>query len=114
MAGSKLVPCLVSLILISLLVFPSAATPTRRKKSLDAIKSLNQKGPYIGLITVYPPEEHAFFATGAIRPDPRHPFVDLSGTYIFIVKLLFVCDCVCVQGKLFFAPVLYSIRGLLP
>lgn len=84
MALSQLIPCLVSLILISLLVFPLAAdTPMRRrKKSLDTIKSLNQNGPYLGLITTYPPEEAAFFATGAFRPHPIHPFVDLSGIYL--------------------------------
>ncbi|KAG5533103.1 hypothetical protein RHGRI_027363 [Rhododendron griersonianum] len=80
MALSQLIPCLVSLILISLLAFPLAAdTPMRRrKKSLDTIKSLDQNGPYLGLITTYPPEEDAFFATGAFRSHPIHPFVDLS------------------------------------
>lgn len=92
MAQSQLIPCLLSLILISLLVFPLAAdTPMRRrKKSLDTIKSLNQNGPYLGLITIYPPEEAAFFATGAFRPHPIHPFVDLSGSYIVHTNTIFM------------------------
>ncbi|CDP19657.1 unnamed protein product [Coffea canephora] len=35
--------------------------------------------PYLGLITVYSPEEDAFFATGAFKHNPKHPFVNLSG-----------------------------------
>ena len=45
----------------------------------DILKQVNRKGPYIGLITVYPPEENAFFSTGAFKPDPKFPFLDLSG-----------------------------------
>lgn len=68
--------------------FDSADTPMRRrKKSLDTIKSLNQNGPYLGLITTYPPEEAAFFATGAFRPHPIHPFVDLSERRYRVGKL---------------------------
>ncbi|XP_059628400.1 bark storage protein A-like [Cornus florida] len=79
MAAIQVTPYLLTLFLISLLVFPASAIPLRRWKSLDTIKALNRKGPYLGLITVYPPEEDAFFVTGAFKPHPRHPFVDLSG-----------------------------------
>ncbi|XP_059627201.1 bark storage protein A-like [Cornus florida] len=75
------------LCLISLLVFPALAIPLRRWKSLDSIKELNLKGPYLGLFTVYAPEEEAFFATGAFKPDPRHPFVDLSGRRFRVGKV---------------------------
>ncbi|KAK6933484.1 Nucleoside phosphorylase domain [Dillenia turbinata] len=71
--------CILVLSLIFSLVFSVSSTPLCRTKSLDAIKQLNAKGPYIGLITVYPPEEDSFFKTGAFRPSPEHPFVDLSG-----------------------------------
>lgn len=47
--------------------------------SLTILKKVNRKGPYVGLITVYPPEEDAFFATGAFKPHQKHPYVDLSG-----------------------------------
>ncbi|CAL5343244.1 unnamed protein product [Camellia sinensis] len=86
MARAQAIPCLPCLmrvlvlnLLISSLVFPLSATPLKRRKSLNTIKYLNHKGPYLGLITVYPPEEDAFFATKAFKLDPIHPFVDLSG-----------------------------------
>ncbi|XAR52296.1 Adenosylhomocysteine nucleosidase [Bertholletia excelsa] len=80
-------PLLILLILFSLSVSSFSVTPVRRQKSLDTIKYLNQKGPYLGLITVYPPEENAFFATGAFEPDQEHPFVDLSGRRFRVGKL---------------------------
>ncbi|KAH8502146.1 hypothetical protein H0E87_016784 [Populus deltoides] len=40
---------------------------------------VNSKGPYIGLLTVFPPEENAFLGTADFKPNPEHPFVDLSG-----------------------------------
>ncbi|KAL3323757.1 hypothetical protein AABB24_038091 [Solanum stoloniferum] len=36
---------------------------------------------------MYAPEEEAFFKTGVFRPDPRHPFVDLSGRRFRIGKV---------------------------
>ncbi|XP_057470404.1 bark storage protein A-like isoform X1 [Actinidia eriantha] len=87
MAEIKCRPCLVVLILMSSLAFPLAATSLRRRKSLETIKSLNQNGPYLGLITVYPPEEDAFFSTGAFKHDPKLPFVDLSGRRYRVGKL---------------------------
>ncbi|XP_055960200.1 bark storage protein A-like [Mercurialis annua] len=53
--------------------------PSKKKISWGRIKKINKKGPYIGLITVYPPEEKAFFSTGAFKSDSRYPFLDLSG-----------------------------------
>ncbi|KAL0403581.1 UNVERIFIED_CONTAM: 5'-methylthioadenosine/S-adenosylhomocysteine nucleosidase [Sesamum radiatum] len=38
--------------------------PVERRKSLAIIREINRRGPYLGLITVYPPEENAFFASG--------------------------------------------------
>ncbi|KAK9283071.1 hypothetical protein L1049_011300 [Liquidambar formosana] len=88
MAAKQVTPCLVILVLISLLASPLSAAPlNRRRKSLNTVKELNRKGPYLGLITVYPPEENAFFATGAFEPHPRHPFVDLSGRRFRIGKI---------------------------
>ncbi|KAL1150108.1 hypothetical protein V6Z11_A10G235600 [Gossypium hirsutum] len=40
---------------------------------------VNRKGPYIGLITVFVTEKDAFFASGSFKPDPKFPFIDLSG-----------------------------------
>ncbi|KAA8534494.1 hypothetical protein F0562_032011 [Nyssa sinensis] len=87
MASKPVTPCLVILVLISLLLSHVSATPLRRLKSLQAIKELNLKGPYLGLITVYEPEEDAFFATGAFKPDPKHPFLDLSGRRFRVGKV---------------------------
>ncbi|KAL7215268.1 hypothetical protein ACSBR1_027434 [Camellia fascicularis] len=91
MARAQAIPCLIGVLvlnlLISSLVFPLSATPLKRRKSLNAIKYLNHKGPYLGLITVYPPEEKAFFATKAFKLDPIHPFVDLSGRRFRVGKL---------------------------
>ncbi|CAN0910590.1 3-phosphoinositide-dependent protein kinase 2 [Linum grandiflorum] len=47
------------------------------KKAIETLQ--NRKGSYLGLITVYSPEETAFFSTGAFKPDPILPFLDLSG-----------------------------------
>ncbi|CAL1386934.1 unnamed protein product [Linum trigynum] len=54
----------------------SRPAPDQKAWSLNLI---NRRGPYLGLITVYPPEETAFFSTGAFIPDPKLPFLDLSG-----------------------------------
>ncbi|CAL5407096.1 unnamed protein product [Camellia sinensis] len=91
MARAQAIPCLMGVLvlnlLISSLVFPLSATPLKRRKSLNTIKYLNHKGPYLGLITVYPPEEKAFFATKAFKLDPIHPFVDLTGRRFRVGKL---------------------------
>ncbi|XP_031117339.1 bark storage protein A-like [Ipomoea triloba] len=70
---------MLGLMLFVVQVIPSLGIPQQRLRSLSIIRKMNQKGPYIGLVTVYPPEENAFFATGAFQPHPQHPFVDLSG-----------------------------------
>ncbi|KAF5948055.1 hypothetical protein HYC85_014012 [Camellia sinensis] len=91
MARAQAIPCLMGVLvlnlLISSLVFPLSATPLKRRKSLNTIRYLNRKGPYLGLITVYPPEEKAFFATKAFKLDPIHPFVDLTGRRFRVGKL---------------------------
>ncbi|KAF2319739.1 hypothetical protein GH714_018450 [Hevea brasiliensis] len=60
-------------------VIDASTSPIDRIKSLNIIKEENHRGPYFGLITVYPPEKNAPLATGAFRPRWNHPFVDLSG-----------------------------------
>ncbi|KAG8480586.1 hypothetical protein CXB51_024514 [Gossypium anomalum] len=64
MAATQLKPCLVLLLTFSLLAFASAIS-RNRIKSLNQIKEVNRKGPYIGLITVIATEEDAFFASVA-------------------------------------------------
>lgn len=72
--------CFVVLVFVSFLVMSVSAIPSKRRRgSFSTIKQLNRKGPFIGLITVYSPEEEAFFRSGAFKPDAKHPFVDLSG-----------------------------------
>ncbi|KAI3470559.1 hypothetical protein Pfo_027222 [Paulownia fortunei] len=68
--------CLL-LAFLSFLLFPALAFPLERGKSLAIIREINSKGPYLGLITVYPPEENAFFAAGAFKNDSNYPYVDL-------------------------------------
>ncbi|XP_073271716.1 bark storage protein A-like [Primulina huaijiensis] len=88
MAASKYLKLSVSqLFLSSLLVFHALGFPQRRLKSLEIIREINSKGPYLGLITVYSLEEDAFFATGYFQPDSRHPFLDLSGRRFRVGKL---------------------------
>ncbi|XP_021295280.1 bark storage protein B-like isoform X2 [Herrania umbratica] len=86
MARKHVKPCLLLVLIFSAYVCVSAE-PNNRKKSLNIIKQLNRRGPYIGLITVILKEENAFFATGSFRPDPKHPFVDLSGRRFRIGKV---------------------------
>lgn len=82
MAAKQVIPpfsLILAFAFIPLLVFSAQAVPLERLNSLKVIKSVNKNGPFLGLVTVYAPEEEAFFSTGVFRPDPRHPFVDLSG-----------------------------------
>ncbi|KAL6328269.1 hypothetical protein AAG906_034412 [Vitis piasezkii] len=88
MASEQAAKCLVIILLsITLLVISVSATPSNKRKSLNTIKEVNRKGPYIGLITVVPSEEDAFFTTGAFEINPHHPFVDLSGRRFRIGKV---------------------------
>lgn len=84
---------LVALLFLTLvLIFVNAsAIPSNRLKFLNIIKEVNRKGPYVGLITVYPPEENAFFASKAFKPDGKHPFVDLSGDVCDAISLDIRC-----------------------
>ncbi|XWS75249.1 hypothetical protein CRYUN_Cryun01aG0069600 [Craigia yunnanensis] len=86
MAATQVKPCLVMVLIFLLLVFASAVSKNRIK-SLNKIKELNRRGPYIGLITVFSTEEDTFFATASFRPDPKHPFIDLSGRRFRIGKV---------------------------
>lgn len=85
MASEKISKCLVLLVLMvlmSLLATSAFSVPILKGKLYHIISEVNRKGPYIGLITVFPPEEAAFFSIGAFKPHPKHPFLDLSGEYI--------------------------------
>ncbi|KAH8501846.1 hypothetical protein H0E87_016571 [Populus deltoides] len=79
--AAKLVtlPYFASVVLTCLLVVSVSAIPSKKINSLKLIKQVNSKGPYIGLLTVFPPEENAFLGTADFKPNPEHPFVDLSG-----------------------------------
>ncbi|PRQ58673.1 putative adenosylhomocysteine nucleosidase [Rosa chinensis] len=86
MAPKQVAECLLTLVMINLLVVSSFSLPLNRR-SLKLIQEINRKGPYIGLITVYPPEEAAFFNTGAFKPNPKHPFLDFSGRRFRVGKI---------------------------
>ncbi|KAK4279580.1 hypothetical protein QN277_011338 [Acacia crassicarpa] len=88
MASRVLVILLLSLTL-------AFAEPLRRRGAVQVIKQVKEKGPYLGVIAAYPPEEIAFFASKAFKPDPNHPFVELSGRLyrvgkVFDKKVIFV------------------------
>ncbi|XP_028780415.1 bark storage protein A-like [Neltuma alba] len=70
--------CLAVLFLFAILVSSTCGSLARSRKSAT-IKEINRNGPYVGLITVYAPEENAFFASKAFKSHPKHPFVDLAG-----------------------------------
>ncbi|CAB4270431.1 unnamed protein product [Prunus armeniaca] len=86
MAAKRFAACFLRLVLISLLVAYSFSLPLNWR-SLNLIKKVNRKGPYIGLITVFPPEETAFFQIGAFKPNQKHPSVDLSGRRFLVGKI---------------------------
>ncbi|PON59781.1 Nucleoside phosphorylase [Parasponia andersonii] len=86
MAPEQIAKCLVMVVFISLFVASTFAIP-KKGKLIHIIREVNRKGPYIGLITVFPPEEAAFFATGAFKPHPKHPFMDLSGRRFRVGKI---------------------------
>lgn len=86
MAAKRFAACFLRLVLISLLVADSFSLPLNWR-SLNLIKKVNRKGPYIGLITVFPPEETAFFQIGAFKPNQKHPSVDLSGRRFLVGKI---------------------------
>ena len=92
MAAKPVKPCLLLALIFSVHVCVSAV-PNNRKKSLNIIKELNRRGPYIGLITVIPTEENAFFATGSFKPDAKHPFVYQSGKYASLDMICWVSKC---------------------
>ncbi|KAL2249342.1 UNVERIFIED_CONTAM: 5'-methylthioadenosine/S-adenosylhomocysteine nucleosidase [Sesamum indicum] len=70
----------VGFVSIFLVLFPGVlGFPVERGKSLAIVREINRRGPYLGLITVYPPEENAFFASGAFKNHSKYPYVDLSG-----------------------------------
>ncbi|TXG49387.1 hypothetical protein EZV62_025262 [Acer yangbiense] len=58
MSANKVVPLFLEVVvLISLVVTTCVSVkPSNREKCLNTIKEVNRKGPYIGLITVFPPE----------------------------------------------------------
>lgn len=78
-----LLPLLFIIIIISSFhVLPVSLTPSHKLKSAITIRKLNLRGPYIGLVTVIETEENAFLRSVEFRPDPTHPFLDLSGIHL--------------------------------
>ncbi|KAL0873410.1 hypothetical protein Bca101_023115 [Brassica carinata] len=77
----------INIIISSLHVLPASATSSDKLKTATTIRKVNRKGPYIGLVTVIETEEDAFLASVEFRPDPTHPFLDLSGRRFRIGKI---------------------------
>ncbi|XP_015941209.1 bark storage protein A [Arachis duranensis] len=87
MATSRPLNMRVAVLLIMVLSVCGSEFSRKKRKTLEEIKKINGNGPYVGLITVYAPEETAFFATGAFQSDPKHPFVDLAGRRFRVGKI---------------------------
>ena len=92
MASKQAAKCCVILQLLSLTLLVISVSSSTPSNSMNTIMEVNQKGPYIGLITVYPPEEDAFFSTGAFEINSHHPFVDLSGGELSLDTSLFIMN----------------------
>ncbi|KAJ4913060.1 Phosphorylase superfamily protein [Raphanus sativus] len=87
MASLDHILCLLPLLFISSLhVLLASATPHKLKNAIT-IRDVNHRGPYIGLVTVFETEENAFLGSVDFRPDPAHPFLDLSGRRFRIGKI---------------------------
>lgn len=82
MASLDLILLLFIIIISSLHVLPASATSADKLKTATTIRKVNRKGPYVGLVTVIETEEDAFLDSVEFRPDPNHPFIDLSGIYL--------------------------------
>lgn len=95
MAAKQAATFFLILVFFSISIATTSAISPKRTKLLNIIKEVNRKGQYFGLITVYPPEENAFFSIGAFKPDRKHPIVDLSGTSACCVFLKFFNTLVC-------------------
>lgn len=80
--------CIMSImykLLLPFILFSlSSGFSSEREKSLAVVREINRNGPYLGLITVYPTEENAFFAAVTFENDSRYPYVDLSGELLHI------------------------------
>ncbi|CAH2078083.1 unnamed protein product [Thlaspi arvense] len=92
MASLDHILCLLPLLFIIIVissshVLPASATPSHKRKSAITIRKVNRRGPYIGLVTVFETEEDAFLGSVDFRPDPTHPFMDLSGRRFRIGKI---------------------------
>ncbi|KAI3989804.1 hypothetical protein MKX01_040774 [Papaver californicum] len=74
---------IIMLLLVSFLVDFIGVSAVSYNSKFDTkkylLKEINREGPYLGLITVYPPEEDAFFSTKAFHHHLTHPYIDLSG-----------------------------------
>lgn len=74
----------LALITLLLVVSVSAKIPD---STLKKIQRVNSRGPYLALLTVYPPEEAAFNASKIFKEDEKS-HVDLSGNYANIILYL--------------------------
>lgn len=85
MAPKQVAECLLTLVMNTLLVVSSLCWPLNRR-SLKFIKEKTEKGLYIGLIAIYPPEEAAFFHTGDFKLKIIIFWISQVGTYVFSVS----------------------------
>eukprot|EP01018_Ginkgo_biloba_P011768 Gb_29069 [translate_table: standard] len=65
-------------VVIALWASHTRALPSN-KRALRITHQINREGPWLALVTVYPPEEAAFISTKLLKPHPKYPWVDFSG-----------------------------------
>lgn len=69
----------VSLYVTVMVMVVTASALPWNKKALRIAAEINKEGPWIGLVTVYPPEEAAFMSSKVLKPHPKYPLLDFSG-----------------------------------
>lgn len=67
------------IVMVVSLTYETASALPWNKKALRIAGEINKEGPWIGLVTVYPPEEAAFMSSKVLKPHPKYPSLDFSG-----------------------------------
>jgi hypothetical protein len=68
------------MVMVVSLTYETASALPWNKKALRIAGEINKEGPWVGLVTVYPPEEAAFMSSKVLKPHPKYPSLDFSGT----------------------------------
>lgn len=77
---AKCLGLMVLIMSLQLVAFAFALIPS---ESVKNITQINEKGPYIGLISAHSLEQSAFKEIGDFQPDAQYSFVILSGRKVY-------------------------------